>query len=179
MPEEEKLKPLTEKQKIFCREYIFDWNGSRAARVAGYSEKTAKEIASENLTKPNIKAYIKDIQNNLEEVSGISKLRVLKEYEKLAFSSIAHLHETWIDRKDFEKLTDDQKACISEINTRIVKKNIGSSEIPEIVDVESIQVKLYDKSKALDSIKKMLGHDAVEQIDITSKGEQITGMVVK
>jgi phage terminase small subunit len=47
---------LTEKQKIFCREYIFDWNGTRAAKVAGYSENTAAVIASENLTKPYIQA---------------------------------------------------------------------------------------------------------------------------
>ena len=35
---------LTEKQKKFCEEYIFDFNASRAARVAGYSEDTAGAI---------------------------------------------------------------------------------------------------------------------------------------
>jgi phage terminase small subunit len=64
---------LTEKQKIFCREYIFDWNGTRAAKAAGYSENTAAVIASENLNKPNIKAYIEEIQKDLEKIAGISR----------------------------------------------------------------------------------------------------------
>ena len=177
--EDEKLKPLTKKEKKFCNEYIFDWNGARAARVAGYSEKTANVIASQLLTKLNIEAHIKEIQNNLEEIAGISRLKVITEYKKLAFSSMADIHETWINRKELENLSDDQRACISEIKTRVIKKNIGSSEVPEIVDVEEIMIKLHDKTKALEAIRKILGYDEAEKHDITTKGEQITGMIVK
>ncbi|HMG92367.1 MAG TPA: terminase small subunit, partial [Chryseolinea sp.] len=118
---------LTGKQKRFCEEYIFDFNGARAARAAGYSEDTAKEIASENLTKPNIQAYIKELEEDLGKTAGISRLRVLKEHEKMAFSSIAHLHNTWIQRKEFEELSDDQKACIAELSyqTRVERINKG------------------------------------------------------
>lgn len=49
---------LTPKQEMFVREYLIDFNGTRAAIAAGYSKRSAKEIASENLTKPNIQAYI-------------------------------------------------------------------------------------------------------------------------
>lgn len=49
---------LTEKQEKFCLYYIELGDGAKAAIKAGYSPKTAKEIASENLTKPNIKKYI-------------------------------------------------------------------------------------------------------------------------
>lgn len=46
---------LTEKQKRFVREYkINGGNGTQAAIKAGYSEKTARKIASENVTKPDI-----------------------------------------------------------------------------------------------------------------------------
>jgi phage terminase small subunit len=48
-------KKLTLKQEMFCREYLVDLNGTQAAIRAGYSEDTAKEIASQNLTKLNIK----------------------------------------------------------------------------------------------------------------------------
>ena len=57
-------KKLTPKQKIFCEEYVVDWNASRAARVAGYSEKTAKVQASQLLTKDYISEYIKSIAPN-------------------------------------------------------------------------------------------------------------------
>jgi phage terminase small subunit len=169
-------KKLTEKEKIFCREFIFDWNATRAAKAAGYSAKTAAVIGHQNLRKLYIQKEIEEIQKELEKISGISRLRVLKEYEKLAFSSIAHIHDSWIEKKAFDKLTDDQKTCISEIQTRVVKKKVGDSEI---VDVEEVKVKLHDKSKALDSITKMLGYNEAEKHDHTSGGEQITGMIVK
>jgi phage terminase small subunit len=49
---------LTAKQQRFCDEYLIDLNATQAAIRAGYSEKTARVIATENLTKPAIKEYI-------------------------------------------------------------------------------------------------------------------------
>ena len=50
---------LTEKQKRFCDEYLVDLNATQAAIRAGYSKKTAKQIAQQNLTKLDIQEYIK------------------------------------------------------------------------------------------------------------------------
>ena len=52
--------PLTEKQIAFCDAYIECGNAAEAARRAGYSENTARSIGSENLTKPDISAYIEE-----------------------------------------------------------------------------------------------------------------------
>jgi phage terminase small subunit len=49
---------LTEKQKRFADYYIESGNATEAAVKAGYSEKTARFIGAENLTKPNIIAYV-------------------------------------------------------------------------------------------------------------------------
>ena len=57
--------PLTDRQERFVVEYLATANGAEAARRAGYSEHTAKEIASENLTKPNVKAAIDQKRNQL------------------------------------------------------------------------------------------------------------------
>ena len=78
-------KKLTIKQLKFCHELIIDWNGSRAARVAGYSEKTANKIASENQTKPDIQAYIQLIKDDFEKNCNITKTRQLKKYIKIAY----------------------------------------------------------------------------------------------
>lgn len=60
-------KRLTLKQKKFADYYIETGNATEAAIRAGYSEKTAKEMGYENLTKPHIKNYIdkrlKDLEN--------------------------------------------------------------------------------------------------------------------
>lgn len=160
---------LNEKQKAFCREYIYDWNGSRAYKLiyGDVTDGTARANASELLTKPNIKEYIEQIQQNLEEMAGISRLKIISEHIKLAFSSIAYMHNTWVTRKEFESLTDDQKSCIAEIDTKIKTEyefNLESKE-KEPIRVEYVKIKLYDKQKALDSISKMLGYDAPVKID--------------
>jgi len=49
------------KQKRFCEEYIKDLNATQAAIRAGYSVKTSYSIGSENLKKPEIAAFIKDL----------------------------------------------------------------------------------------------------------------------
>lgn len=180
MSKGKKAEELTGKQKRFCEEYIFDFNATRAAKVAGYSEETAYSIGSENLKKPEIQAYIKELQKDLEKTSGISRLKVLREYEKLAFSSIANLHNTWIKRKDFEKLSEEQKACISEIQTqtRTEMTYNPKTEQEEPVQVDFVKIKLHDKQRALDSISKMLGFNAAEKVevnDVTQKQVMVIG----
>lgn len=161
---------LTGKQKRFCELYIFDFNASKAAREAGYSEATAGEIGYENLKKPEIKAYIKELEDDLAKTSGISRLMVIQEFKKLAFSSIAHMHNTWVTRKEFEELTEEQKACIQEISTKVTteKDAFGNP-----VSWEYVKVKLYDKARALESINKMLGYHEPEKIAITGETQVI------
>ena len=49
---------MTAKQTRFVEEYLVDLCAAGAARRAGYSERTARTIGAENLTKPDIAAAI-------------------------------------------------------------------------------------------------------------------------
>lgn len=49
---------LSTKQLAFIENYLTHWNGTKAAIDAGYSARSARSIASENLTKPDIQAAI-------------------------------------------------------------------------------------------------------------------------
>jgi phage terminase small subunit len=165
---------LTEKNKIFCREYIFDWNATRSYLIAYPNVKdplVAAAAASRLLINVNIQDYITEIQKDLEKLAGLSRMRVISEHMKMAFSSIAHLHNTWIERKEFESLTDEQKQCIQEIDTKIQHKTVWEwsederKKIPEDYTVEYVKIKLYDKQKSLDAINKMLGYDAATKLE--------------
>ncbi len=52
---------LSLKQKRFCEEYVISGNATEAAIKAGYSEKSARSQGAENLTKPDIRKYIKNL----------------------------------------------------------------------------------------------------------------------
>nr|WP_036257262.1 terminase small subunit [Megasphaera sp. UPII 135-E] len=58
---------LTEKQERFIDYYIETNNASEAARLAGYSKRTAKSMGSENLTKPAIQQAI---EKRLQELKN-------------------------------------------------------------------------------------------------------------
>lgn len=49
---------MTPRQQKFCDEYLISGNSTEAAIKAGYSRKTAKQTGSENLSKPDLRAYI-------------------------------------------------------------------------------------------------------------------------
>lgn len=55
-------KELTPKQQRFVEEYLIDLNATQAAIRAGYSEKTARSVGAENLTKPDINVAIRAVQ---------------------------------------------------------------------------------------------------------------------
>lgn len=154
---------LSIKQEKFCNFYLESGNASEAYRRSYNCLKMKSETintkACQLLKKDKIRARVEELQSELKKKTEITKERVLEELGKIGFSSIAHLHNTWIERKEFEKITDDQKACIKSISTKVMKKNIGTNELPDIVNVELVKIELYDKVRALEVINKMMGFE--------------------
>lgn len=74
---------LSPKQKKFADYYIELGNASEAARRAGYSEKTARAIGAENLTKPAISSYIKERMDAQEAERVASADEVLRFYSSV------------------------------------------------------------------------------------------------
>ena len=70
---------LTPKQLAFADYYIQTGCAAEAARKAGYSEKTAPFIGSENLKKPQVSAYI------AERMAELAKKRVADANEVIEF----------------------------------------------------------------------------------------------
>lgn len=177
---------LTDKQLAFCREYVKNgYNATQAMISAGYKAASARVEGHRLLTNPNVKERIEHHKTHLEELLNISKSRIINEHKKLAFSSIAHLHNTWIERKDFDQLTDEERSTIAEIDTKIIKKvatEFKDGEFEAVpYEVEYVKIRLFDKQKALDSISKIMGYDAAQKVDLTTGGNvlPITEIVVK
>ena len=63
---------LTPKQQRFVEEYLIDLNATQAAIRAGYSEKTAQEIGSENLSKPMVAKAIAEAQEKLSNKTQVT-----------------------------------------------------------------------------------------------------------
>lgn len=85
---------LSLKQKKFCEEYIISGNATDAAKKAGYSEKTAYSIGTENLKKPEIKKYIKD----LTKVPQSARIATGEEVLKFFTEVMKNSEVGWKDR---------------------------------------------------------------------------------
>lgn len=79
---------LTSKQKKFCEEYMIDFNGTRAARAAGYSEKSAYSQASENLKKPEIKSYLENLCSVQTDIIFLERHRIVKALKEIAYLAV-------------------------------------------------------------------------------------------
>jgi phage terminase small subunit len=74
---------LTSRQQAFCEEYLIDLNALQAAIRAGYSEKTAKQIGSENLSKPDVAKYIAELKAERSLLTKIDAAWVLMSAKKV------------------------------------------------------------------------------------------------
>lgn len=140
---------LTPKQKVFCEEYLIDLNGTQAAIRAGYSEDSAKEIASQNLTKLNIRSYIEQLKLDRSKRTTITADRVLKEIAKLAFFNMDNVLDEDGKTKDLKDWTRDDLAAVQEIT----EDNLKSEENTVML---RRKVKLSDKKSSLELLGKHL-----------------------
>lgn len=166
---------LSIKQENFCNYYLECGNASEAYRrsydCAKMKSETINIKAIELLNNGKITVRVKELQEEQKSRSDITKERILNELSNIAFSSIADMHNSWIERREFELLNSNQKSAIKSISTKILKKNIGTNDEPKIVDVEYVKIELHDKLKAIERICKMFGWDAPEKVNISTNSK--------
>lgn len=153
---------LTDKQEAFCRYYVLDWNATEAARKAGYSKKTAYSIGQENLKKPEIQDRIKELKEEIEELTGVSKIRIVNELAKVGFANISDFVHEDFSLKDLSEVPEYVKSAVSEIQTeeRVTKGRSGD----EIVH-KKVKLKLHNKISAFTELNRMLGNNEPEKLE--------------
>lgn len=78
---------LTDKQTLFISEYLLSFNATQAAIRAGYSEKSAALIGSENIRKPYIKKHIQERLNEMLEDDTLAlKNQIIQKLKDLSFT---------------------------------------------------------------------------------------------
>ena len=170
-----KASKLTIKQEKFCNKYLECGNASEAYRYAYDCSKMSDNSvwcnASQLLADTKVAQRLEYLKNHLAEAAGITALQIIREHQKIAFPDATRIRNGWMSLKEFESLTDDEKACIRSVETKQTKRTTPMGD--EVID-EQVKITCYDKQKALDSIVSMLGYNAPEKIANTdSKGNDI------
>lgn len=149
-----KKRKLTEKQERFIDYYIELGNATEAARRAGYSEKTAKQIGNENLTKLDF--FIKE---RLKELEG---KRIAKAEEVLKYlTSVMRGEET-------EEVVVVEGSGDGKSEARTIRKEVSAKERIRAAELLGKRYALFtDKvdmdvdvgTEKLDSILRQLKED--------------------
>lgn len=136
---------MTDKQKRFCDEYLIDMNGAQAAIRAGYSKKTAKQIATENLSKPYLREYI-------------DKRMAEKEAALIADQDEVMKYLTAVMRREKAEhvvvtCTEETSSYVSDAEGKMRKQTV-KKETPKIVEIPA---RLQDSNKAAELLGKAYG----------------------
>lgn len=161
---------LTEKQELFCQLYLIDFNATKAARDAGYSEDTAYSIGWENLRKPEIQARIAELRQQAGKDFNITRERIAQELALIAFGDTKGLFDENGSLKSPEDWTYEGKMISSyeESLTEFGDENTGGTK-------KTKKVRQWEKTKALEQLCRLMGYNAPDKIDHTTLGEKIQG----
>ena len=146
---------LTDKQRKFVDEYLIDLNATQAALRAGYSEKTAKDIACENLAKPNIQELIQERTTERQKRTEITQDMVLKGLAQVAFADHRNMFTPDGNLINITDLADDAAMSLAGFEVVTVRKEdrtAGEGSPVEYIN----KIKSNDRMKALELLGKHL-----------------------
>ena len=80
-------KPLEDRDKLFCKEYLRDMNGAGAVVRCGYPKKNASDRARQLLMQPTIMEYINKRKRKKFDAMDVDIDFVLRGYKELSLNS--------------------------------------------------------------------------------------------
>jgi|TARA_R100000005_G_scaffold89219_2_gene59632 phage terminase small subunit len=141
---------LTDKQSVFVDEYLINLNATQAAIRAGYSEKTAKEIGSQNLAKPAIQEAIAERMKARQKRTNIHQDMVIEGLKNVAFADIRKLFDG--DRLlDIGELPDEIVLALASVEVVASKREDGSNEVEH-----THKIRINDRLRALEMLGRHL-----------------------
>lgn len=157
---------MTPKQGRFVEEYLIDMNAAAAARRAGYSVATAKEMGYELLTKPHIQAAIAAKREELRERTQVTLEDITDELRKMGFANLADFHRLTSDGEpyiDLSTCTRDQMASLQELGVEDYMEGRGE----DARMVKRVKVKLGEKRASLALLSDLLGYTPKKGIAVS------------
>lgn len=155
---------MNNRQAVFVEEYLTCWNAAEAARRAGYSEKTARAIGAENLTKPDVQAAI---------VARLSELKATA--DEVMARLTAHSRASMEDFIDVAAQSLDLEKAEKRGKLHLIKKfrattTTVSKPTGEDVQTHYTEIELHDAQAATVQLARILGL-SINRVEVTWKTE--------
>ena len=147
---------LTAKQAQFVNEYMVSLNGTQAAIRAGYSRRTARAIASENLRKPEIAAEIERRRGHLNKRFENLILRMIEELCHIAYANYGDVLDSNWTFKPLREWPPEFRAAVKSIKYS-EKLAPGGPPGKRQRIVDRLNIETHDKLFALGLLGEYMG----------------------
>ncbi len=141
---------MTGKQERFCNEYLIDLNIEKAAVRAGYAPGSAAHHSYLLMRNPKILARIEQLSEARRVRMQLSQDEVVRELKKIAFADIT-------DYANVEKDGEGGGKAVTLKSTAELSGDKTGAVAGIRQGAKGIEIKLYDKLKALELLAKHLG----------------------
>lgn len=123
---------MTEREKQFVINYCNCWNGAKAARQSGYSAASARQIASELLTKP----YIREAINKRLAEMKVSQDEIFARLGQMSRGELPTkiTKSGSVEKKEYDALSASEK--VGKVYAMFVDKLQLDIDGIELVDVD-------------------------------------------
>ncbi|MFQ5786716.1 MAG: terminase small subunit [Thermodesulfobacteriota bacterium] len=145
---------LNKMQQRFILEYLVDFNATKAAQRAGYSEKTAYAQGHELLKHPEIRDAINKGALEQDEIIHANKKYVLDKSKGVIEADLvewADLGKKGVEKSQLEKMPKELRIMVTAIDRVDYYNRYGE------VSHSRYKFKLMDKTKVLEIIGKHTG----------------------
>lgn len=156
--------PLTEQQEKFVQAYARRTHGTKAAIAAGYAPANAAQQASFLLSLGKIQDALAKEKEKLGIRLDVTRLKWLEELRRVAFADLTRIAE-WdgdgLRHKPSEDIDEEDSAAVQSVKSekRITMRD-GDTE-----ETVKMEVKLHDKTKALDMLGRHFGFFSADKAD--------------
>ena len=152
-----KGRPITEKRKKFCYEYMKDFSGKYAAIRAGYKANNAEMTASKMLKDERVWAFLKTLKDKANKILEISHQDMLMRLKNWIESDITET--IGLTPLQIKELPIELKRLITEYKHKkqyyVPKKGADPDSLIGVVEL--IELKFVSKEKAVDMVNRHIG----------------------
>lgn len=168
----EHLRKLNIKEQKFVQEYLIHGNATRAAKKAGYAERSAQQIGFEILLKPVINEVVTAGRESMAQRLDATAEKILSELAASAFSNLSHYY-----------INDEGYLALEEGAPAEAMRAVQSFEREQIVKEDGSVVyrskfRFWDKVAAANLLGKKLKL-FVEKIEIENPQDEAYRLLLK
>lgn len=148
---------LSKRQLAFIREYLKDFNGTRAARASGFRGSSAPQYAYDLLKKPQVQAALAAALAEIAGKTGITAERVIRELGVVAFADLKDYLDIDPDTgcvraKGWEQIPEDASRALAAITEdRSIREDARGEQT---ILFSKVTFKMNDKLRALELLGK-------------------------